>query len=858
MAKSSLPITEALKSFFETSKEPMLFAGAGVSALAGLPDWKNFLLKLAELVRPKDPMVANLMTEYVSKGKFTRAAEFFWTTDEVLVGDKNASIKKLLSTYDSKPLLPLASLPFKGVLTTNFDRSIFEAVAAARKLAPLDYKLGDVSFKQALFETDLHVARIHGCAEVPSTIILSENQFTRLLENEDYLELLSQTFLRKSILFLGFSFYDPAIKHVLDQIEKKFGQGAPGRHIALLPESNASELIQKAHRLNIEVITYAPTDHHKALWDGIAAYASLLSKSPAKPPTTNVHPYSSTKQYLATCFARASMASEQTSLREIVIEGVLSALLQEAQPKSLGIADIHEKIRMALGIKGREINELIDRGLKSLAAAKLVRKHKEEGQRGPRLVWIGTQSDGSSIEDALQTLTTNIINRAYVQEGWKAPLYIVNIIKMLLRDIVHKRGWDLGAAFATGKAPDIVSIRPQLAECGYRLSSLDTERIERTIESVFEHPTEEEAQILGELGRISFIVELAFQAPRSTLLHKATLPKKLYFDTNVLLPAFVKGHPHYQTFQSTLRRLQEASTKAGNKLCLAACSSYLNEIISHRNNALAYAREAADDFEAIARSDAIYSGPGNINVFVGAYASAIENGRPPGFESFLDQVAPYHTEAELRRWIEAQGFTIAPLLKDETYGELYGILERCNATKLTKGKEPILVEHDALQLALLEREYQSGERTLFVTADRQLYEDVHTSKYGHLADFMVSHVGIVQLVDLLIGLKSDDRVLGELLWNSHISDESKRIRSYLTIEALSRFDAALAMKMHKVVEAQSEAISKQLERAGMDLETMNPTSRAKAFKTLGTLESNFFAGMSEAMEKLHRNKHKPN
>lgn len=852
MTQNSPSVAEALRDFFEASSEPILFAGAGVSMLAGLPDWKNLLLQLAELVRAVDQMTANQMVHYVSKGSLTKAADFFWITDEVLDGDKQAAIKKLLSTYNTKPLEPLASLPFKGVLTTNFDRSIIDAISVARKQVPRDYRLGDATFKQAAWETELSVTRIHGCVEAPSAIVLSENQFSRLLENDAYIDLLTQTILHKSLLFLGFSFYDPAIKFVLEQIDKRFGSSAPGRHMAILPETNASELIQKANRLNIKVVKYETANNHKALWDGVVEYTAFLRKKTTRVSVPTRHPYSATKQYLAACYARASVTSEVISLREIVIEGILSALLQAAQPKSLGMADIHEGTRNALGIKGKEVDKLVAGGLTALIQAKLVRKHKEEGQKGPRYAWIGVPDTTSSLDDALQTLKTSILNRAYVQEGWKPPKHVADVIGALLKEIIHKRGWDLGAAFASGRSPDITSIRPQLAECGYRLSAFDTERVERTIDSVFQRPTEQEAGILGELGRISFILELAFQAPRTTLLHKATLPRRLYFDTNVLLPAFVEGHPHYLTFRNTLRRMQEASTKASNKLQMLACSGYLNEMISHRNAALTYAREAADDFEAVARSDAMYHGPGNINVYVGAYVNALENGHPIGFEYFLNRVAPYRTEAELRRWMEAQGFIVVASQKNSTYGKLYSLLERCNATRLSHGKEPILVEHDALQMTLIEADHQKAEKALFVTADRQLYDDILASQFGHLSEFMVSHVGIVQLVDLLIGFKSDDRILGELLWSGNISEGSKRVRSYLTIETLSKYDAAIAMKMHSVVEAQSEAISKQLERAGANLDTLDPKARARAFRALGVLEANFFSGMSEAIEKLNK------
>ncbi|HDR8916100.1 TPA: hypothetical protein QDA83_004587 [Burkholderia multivorans] len=423
---------------------------------------------------------------------------------------------------------------------------------------------------------------------------------------------------------------------------------------------------------------------------------------------------------------------------------------------------------------------------------------------------------------------------------------------MFLKEIVHRRGWDLGAAFAAGKAPDSLTFRPVLAEVSHRLTAFDRERIERTLESLFQHPTEREAELLGELGRISFALELAFRAPHTTLLHRATLPQKLYFDTNLLLPTFIDGHPHHRTYVALLQRLKQASARAGNKLQLLAYSGYLNEIISHKAAAIFYAKEAGDNFEALARSDALYHGPGNINVFVGAYVNSVENGHPRGFDAFLNRVAPYATETELRRWIEKQGFVVVASVKNGFYGKLYPLLEQRNVTRLSNGKQPILVEHDALQLSLLDADHQKGQRALFITADRQLYEDLAGSSFRYLTEFMVSHIGIVQFVDLLVGLKSDDRTLGELLWSNKISEKAQRIRSYLTVEALSKYGAAMAMDLHAVVEAQSEDIAKQLERQGADLESHDPAQRVKALKSLGTLEANFFSDISQRMSRKKR------
>jgi hypothetical protein len=691
-----------------------------------------------------------------------------------------------------------------------------------------------------------------GDVEAPQSMVLSESQFNRLLESTPYIDLLTQTFLHRPVLFLGFSFYDPAIKYVLEQIEKRFGVAPPGRHLAILPETNVSELIQKANRLNIAVVKYGTADNHRALWDGIATYAKSLTKTSARILVPADHPYAATKQYLAACYARVSVASVHTPLREVVIEGILSASLQEGHPKSLGLPELHERVRKALGVKGKEVNELVDGALKELIGAKLVRKHKDKEVKGVRFAWIAAPEVASTLNNAIETLKISICNRAYVQEGWRPPRHVADVLGTILREVIHKRGWDLGAAFAAGRAPDSVSFRPVLLECGSKLSAFDRERVERTLESLFQRPTEHEAALLGELGRISFALELSFQAPRTTLLHKATLPRRLYFDANLLLPAFVEGHPHFRTYGNTLRRLQAASSAAGNKLQLLAYSGYLNEMISHRNGALAYAKEADQDFEALLRSDALYHGPANINVYLGAYANALENGHPPGFTNFLKRVAPYTTETELRRWIEKSGFIIVESPRNATFLKLYGILEQSNAGKLSYGKQPVLVDHDALQLALIDADYQRGERALFITADRQLYEDVVASSFRHLAEFMVSHVGIVQLVDLLVGLKSEDRALGELLWSNKVSERAQRLRSYLTVEALGRYDAALAMDMHSVVEAQSETIAKELEREGADLESHDPKARVRAFRSLGSLEDNFFAGMSEAIDKLKK------
>lgn len=140
---SDQQIVDALTEVFSRKRPVTLFAGAGVSMRAGLPDWKDLLRGMAESIRSSDALTANKILECVIKGNLTLAAEYFWLTDNVLEGDKGKYLKSILSDTDASPLKPLAALPFANVITTNFDRAIFEAYAAEKNISPKDHMLGN-------------------------------------------------------------------------------------------------------------------------------------------------------------------------------------------------------------------------------------------------------------------------------------------------------------------------------------------------------------------------------------------------------------------------------------------------------------------------------------------------------------------------------------------------------------------------------------------------------------------------------------------------------------------------------------------------------------------------------------------
>ncbi len=848
----SNPVTDALNKFFNKSDRPLVFTGAGVSGRAGLPTWKDLITKLAEGLRSTDSMTTQQMLDYANSGDYTQAFEYFKISKKMVEGDKQKLIVALLSTFDPKPLIPLSKLPFGGCLTTNFDRSILEAIAIGRGQAARDYRLGDASLKQAVWESNLFVARIHGFIESPESIVLSDSQFQSLLTSETYTDLLADSFLRKNVLFLGFSFYDPAVRFIFETINSRFGPAAPGRHMAIVPDNLQSEFFQKANRLNIELIRYDQSNNHSIFWNGIDDFLNKSSEPSVLAERPQTSPFESTKRFLAACYARARTVGSSIALRTSVVEGVISAMLQEVSPSAMSRDQLLEKIRLTLGIKGRDAEHLLDEAIKSLVSADLCRKLKGVGGRLSNIAWIGSIAETDSLEFAIRTLTKSAMNRALLQEGWETPPRVNDAISSFFEKLIRRRGWDLGAAFAAGRAPETVAVEDLLDDCAKGLAAYDKERLSRVLQTMFQLPSEEESRVLGELGRISFALELAFQSPHSVLLHNAILPRKIYFDASVLLPALIVGHPFNPVYSQAIRRLKEAATSATIDLTFNVCTVYLNEIISHREKALEFSKQAGESFPEIAQSDALYHGLTNVNVFVGAYANWIHTNERISFNLFLERFAPYSTEIHLKKWLSDKGFKVVDSLKGSSYPEVYSLLEMAYAEPLSRGKGSILIEHDATQISILVGEKKRAEKAIFVTADKKLQQAVANSRFSLIADVMMSHVGLVQFIELLLGGISDGAALTQLLWSARVSEQAQAVRSYFTTRGLERYDDGMAMAMPQIIEQYAETAAGELQRVGADLESESPEKRVAAFRMLGSLEKNYLAGMSEAVAKLRK------
>ncbi|NHZ92537.1 hypothetical protein F2P45_26535 [Massilia sp. CCM 8733] len=851
----TLPVERIVK-FFDDAKRPILFSGAGVSAKAGIPVWGKLLTNLAEWLRSKDPLIANKIVELIAKYDFLRAAEFFFLSDAVTDKERFGQLlQELLPTHPEKIDI-LCSLPFVAAVTTNFDRTLLDSFAAVRGKAPIDFKRGDSSFRQALHSDELYVCRVHGFVEDPESIVLTSRHFDEIDKDPYYRDYVASIFTRANLLLVGLSFSDPAILAVLQAVNNAYGPLAVGEHLAVVPTDVSSDVLSRLNRLNIEVVYYdhPPGDFsHSELWNVIGAVEKEL-KDRAKTTVkiseipTEIRPFDTAKKYLASCYARSTLGSQIGPLREAIVEGMVSAIVQSASPNSVSTADLVKRIHLDTSLSMENSEELVKTSLTTLSDEKLCIWHKRSAEK--KVNWIGATDDKNQLEAAISKLVSNTVDRAFVEEGYRSTTDSKKSLSAFFTQLVLQRGWDLGAAFASGKIPKGADFKVLMFQVARTLHTSDVELLSRVCERMIHNPTGEEAAILAALGRASFGLELALQAPRSQMLHSSTLPSRIYLDANVVMPAFIVGHTYHSIYAHTIDSLKTASTGNG-PLQICTTYGYLNEIVSHRKLAVAQFEDNPEHFQSDVIKEAIFSGSTNMNVFVGAYANMASSNSSLSFPTFMAEFAPFVTEMELARWLSDRGVHL--IKKEQVAGTLSMSdisleLQKGYASSLKSNKDVRLLEHDSVQLASLFRDVENGVRAVLVTADRRLREVVGASKLKNLASHMVSHVGLTQLVDLLIGANSDNRSLAHLLWDSTISERSNELRRYFIGLALRHYDEAMAMELPGLVEKFTDQVMTEARRKGIHVDNRVNSEQRDWFNIAGSFEDRFFAAISEKIQ----------
>lgn len=204
-----------------------IFAGAGLSVSSGFVNWSELLREIAEdlnLDVDKEYDLVSLAQYHLNERGFNRD------------GLNRAIIDHFLRESDvSENHRILARLPITSFWTTNYDSLIEKALRESGKIPDVKHCKEDLP--RTIPNRDAVVFKMHGDAESPNKAVIAKDDYDRYMENRGpFVTALSGELVSKTFLFLGFSFSDPNLDHVLGRIRSDLGNSQRTHYCILRKE----------------------------------------------------------------------------------------------------------------------------------------------------------------------------------------------------------------------------------------------------------------------------------------------------------------------------------------------------------------------------------------------------------------------------------------------------------------------------------------------------------------------------------------------------------------------------------------------------------------------------------------------
>ncbi|MEQ9660611.1 SIR2 family protein, partial [Fulvivirga sp.] len=204
----------------------VIFAGAGMSKRFHFPDWKTFVRQIIEDIKNKDyesflPVLEKgIMSpiEVLDKmDKYHNEIHSHIKSNFNVTPDKDLSLHKKFLTLSNQ------------IVTTNFDNA-FES-ASDNKIYPSNYS-SSFNISEILKKNEPYILKLHGTFNEPENCVVFSKDYQNLYAKEQAsIQKLKSIFTEKTILFVGFSFGDPDINLLFNNLDTLFDNN--NRHFIL-------------------------------------------------------------------------------------------------------------------------------------------------------------------------------------------------------------------------------------------------------------------------------------------------------------------------------------------------------------------------------------------------------------------------------------------------------------------------------------------------------------------------------------------------------------------------------------------------------------------------------------------------
>ncbi len=206
-----------------------LFVGAGISKGAGYVDWKGLLSDIASALD------LNIETEY----DLLSIAQY-----HVNKNGRTRINKKILEEFteeakETENHRIIARLPLQTIWTTNYDNLIEDTCAKYDKIVDDKHSVKQLFHNKS--KRDLVLYKMHGDVDFPDEAILTKEDYEGYYHtHEPFITALGGELITKTFLFIGFSFSDPNIDHVLSRLNFRF-KSKTKEHYCLLKKYSLSD-----------------------------------------------------------------------------------------------------------------------------------------------------------------------------------------------------------------------------------------------------------------------------------------------------------------------------------------------------------------------------------------------------------------------------------------------------------------------------------------------------------------------------------------------------------------------------------------------------------------------------------------
>jgi len=571
------------------SRTCVLFAGAGASRDAGLPDWLDMGRRL------RDSLVdqAKLPTEYVNlvtplleaKDKLPLALEIILSV--VPRKDVAQALRTILTpSKESKVNEIIGKLRLHGAVTTNYDRVLDSVVS------PNSYRLTNSLDKLKLVPTAVRhpgqfLLKLHG--DIDDELGPSDPQVARgapfmVLSTGDYAALvqgdrgqclmlaLYSILLENSVLFLGYSFSDPDVNWLLQYLAQNcqflhtsWYIGLKGESLPPLPSNvtgipvlaawddlpawlhDLSETIRKSRGVEreqeVRVFASTPSEQERRAFVAIGRYLRDLESDDLA-------------ERVLACALLDDIAA-QTESSYGWLSARIAALLDVGPEFAMTLARATARYLRQLKILEPlpdarvGINRSAIETLRSRAAAEWKRDRDRFYDSVDRRLGAATApippAFKEQLDSALQELCINFGD---------------SMAEWVHRGIGEEFGWQHAELLVAQHFDDREDIR----------------KAEAVLRLVCENPSDDEIPYLYRLLGAAFLANSVRLEPSASRILKSTLSSyELYLDSNVLLPLLIQQHQDHRT----IRAIIEESRDAGVKLFVL--QDMLNEADAHRH-----------------------------------------------------------------------------------------------------------------------------------------------------------------------------------------------------------------------------------------------------------------------------------